>query len=189
MGLNCLNRRSRISRRSIFPDPSPWLSMFSTLCISLVHQNGTIYNYTDMTVHTENLLWVPRSQLKECRARVYSCYYIVTIYLYIHVIWPDCWVVSRTPDQWKIIGLVKLIYQSCPGMSGQNNEFSVAMVNRTVKYECTLNFCVVNVLAQQWNTAYAVVKETTAEGWDGCLMTAFAMFSAVSLELDSLTGC
>ena len=49
-------------------------------------------------------------------------------------------------------GLVKLIYQSCvecPGMSGQNNEFSVAMVNRTVKYECALNFCVVNVLAQQ----------------------------------------
>ncbi len=26
---------------------------------------------------------------------------------------------------------------------------SVAMVNRTVKYECALNFCVVNVLAQQ----------------------------------------
>ncbi len=45
-------------------------------------------------------------------------------------------------------GLVKLIYQSCvkcPGMSGQNNEFFVV----TVKYECALNFCVVNVLAQQ----------------------------------------
>ncbi len=53
-------------------------------------------------------------------------------------------------------------------MSGQNNEFSVAIVNRTVKYECALNFCIVNVLA----TAYAVVKETTDEGWDGCMIIA-----------------
>ncbi len=30
-----------------------------------------------------------------------------------------------------------------PGMSGQNNEFSVATVNHTVEYECTLNVCVV----------------------------------------------
>ena len=28
-------------------------------------------------------------------------------------------------------------------MSGQNNEFSVATVNHTVEYECTLNVCVV----------------------------------------------
>ncbi len=60
-------------------------------------------------------------------------------------------------------GLVKLIHQSCvecPGMFGQNNEFSVAMVNRTVKYEC------VKLLRSDCSctAAYAVVKETTDEG-------------------------
>ncbi len=44
--------------------------------------------------------------------------------------------VSRMPGSpLKNNGLVKLIYHlscvECPGMSGQNNEFSVAMVNRT----------------------------------------------------------
>ncbi len=48
-----------------------------------------------------------------------------------------------------LIKLIIIIIPKLPGMSGQNNEFSVAMVNRTVKYECALNFSVVNVLAQQ----------------------------------------
>ncbi len=71
-------------------------------------------------------------------------------------------------------------------------QFSVAMVNQMVKYECVLNFCAVNVLHSSEMLLYAVVKETTNEGWDGCIMIAQAapaMFSAVSFELDSLTGC
>ncbi len=43
-------------------------------------------------------------------------------------------------------------------------------VNRTVKYECALNFCVVNVLHSSEMLLYAVVKGMTNEGWDGCMM-------------------
>ncbi len=52
-------------------------------------------------------------------------------------------------------------------------QFSVAMVNHTVKYECALNFCVVNILHSSEMLLYAVVKETTDEGWDDRICNVF----------------
>ena len=58
------------------------------------------------------------------------------------------YIVSRAPDRTKITvwsNSYTKVVSSVQEFAGQNNEFSVGMVNRTVEYECALNVCVVNV--------------------------------------------